>query len=217
MHTNFIHRCVVALFLGLVVPSVSADDPFFHSTDPLAPRDEWGVLHQTPNLNHTDFFPRHSHRIYYYFKSGRELLTDPAYVAALQVCLRNRGYYCGPIDGIMSEEVSDAIAQLPEESRPARDGQADRASAESLAFAVGLRRVGVLPRKDSNRVKASLTRFARFVWRSHVRPQVFLRGCLARIRTLTKRSRISGATVTLRGKRSGAKAKTVFRCAASGG
>ena len=98
-------------FPGLVVSSVSAD-PWFHSTDPLAPRSEWGVLHQSPNVNHTDFFPRHNHRIYYNFKSGRELLNDPAYVAALQVCLRNRGYYCGPIDGIMSHLVSDAIARL---------------------------------------------------------------------------------------------------------
>jgi hypothetical protein len=113
MHTNLFRCCVIALFLGLAATSVCAsDDPLFHSTDPLAPRDEWGVLHQTPTLYPTDFFHRHSHRIYYNFKSGRELLADPAYVGALQVCLRNRGYYCGPIDGIMSEEVSDAIARL---------------------------------------------------------------------------------------------------------
>lgn len=112
MQTNLIYRCVIALFLGLVAPSVLADKPLFHSTDPLAPRDEWGVLHQSPNLNQTDFFPRHHYRIYYNFKAGYELLRDPAYVGALQVALRNRGYYCGPIDGIMSEEISDAIARL---------------------------------------------------------------------------------------------------------
>jgi Putative peptidoglycan binding domain len=112
MHTNLPHRCIIALFLVLAVSSVYADDPLFHSTDPLAPRDEWGVLHQSPVLYPTDFSYRHSHRIFYYFKSGPELLTDPAYVGALQVCLRNRGYYCGPIDGIMSENVSDAIARL---------------------------------------------------------------------------------------------------------
>ena len=44
--------------------------------------------------------------------SRRELLADPAYVAALQVCLRNQGYYCGPIDGVNSEAVSEAIARL---------------------------------------------------------------------------------------------------------
>jgi hypothetical protein len=101
--------CLIALSVACARAS---DAPLFHSTDPLAPRDEWGVLHQSPVLYPTDFSYRHCHRIFYYFKSGRELLTDPAYVGALQVCLRNRGYYCGPIDGVMSEEVSDAIARL---------------------------------------------------------------------------------------------------------
>lgn len=44
--------------------------------------------------------------------SRHQLLADSAYVAALQVCLRNRGYYCGPIDGINSEDVTEAIARL---------------------------------------------------------------------------------------------------------
>jgi hypothetical protein len=113
MSTNLIRHFAIALLLGLSVSSARAsDDPLFHSTDPLAQRDEWGVLHQMPSLYPTDYSYRHSHRIYYYFKSGRELLTDPAYVGALQVSLRNRGYYCGPIDGINSEEISDAIARL---------------------------------------------------------------------------------------------------------
>lgn len=113
MSTNFIRHFAVALLLGLCVSSACAsDDPLFHSTDPLAPRDEWGVLHQTPTLYPTDFSHRYSHRVFYYLMSRHELLADPAYVGALQVCLRNRGYYCGPIDGIMSEEVSDAIARL---------------------------------------------------------------------------------------------------------
>jgi len=107
-------RCFLTLSLVAlsVVFARASDDPFFHSTDPLAPRDEWGVLHQSPVLYPPDYAYRHSQRIYYYFKSGRELLTDPAYVGSLQVCLRNRGYYCGPIDGIMSEAVSDAIARM---------------------------------------------------------------------------------------------------------
>ena len=86
--------------------------PLFHSTNPLAPRDEWGVLHQMPNVDATDYFPRSGSRWYYYFKSRHELLRDPAYVASLQTVLRNRGYYCGPIDGIMSEDVSLAIARV---------------------------------------------------------------------------------------------------------
>lgn len=107
-------RCflVVSLIALSVACARASDDPFFHSTDPLAPRDEFGVLHQSPALYPTDFSYRHSYRIFYYFKSGHELLTDPAYVGALQVCLRNRGYYCGPIDGIMSDDISDAIARL---------------------------------------------------------------------------------------------------------
>jgi len=107
-------RCfLVVLLIALSATGACAsDDPLFHSTDPLAPRDEWGVLHQMPTLYPTDFFHRHPYRIYYYFHSGKELVADPAYVSALQVSLRNRGYYCGPIDGIMSEEVSDAIAHL---------------------------------------------------------------------------------------------------------
>ena len=107
-------RCflIVSLIVFFVVCARASDDPLFHSTDPLPPRDDWGVLHQTPTLNSTDFFHRHPHRIFYYFHSGKELLADPAYVSALQVTLRNRGYYCGPIDGINSDEVSEAIARV---------------------------------------------------------------------------------------------------------
>jgi hypothetical protein len=107
-------RCLVIVSL-LVISAGRArasDDPLFHSTDPLAPRDEWGVFHQTATLHPTDFAPHSGVRFFYYLRSGRDLLRDPAYVGALQVCLRNRGYYCGPIDGINSEEVSEAIARL---------------------------------------------------------------------------------------------------------
>ena len=113
------HPFRFVLVLSLIVLSAASlrawtdwDDPLFHSTDSLAPRDEWGKLHQTSTVYPIDYAVKHGHRIYYYFKSGRELLQDPAYVAALQVVMRNRGYYCGPIDGIMSEEVSDAIARV---------------------------------------------------------------------------------------------------------
>jgi hypothetical protein len=107
-------RCLltVSLIACFVVCARASDDPLFHSTDPLAPRDEWGILHQTKHLYPVDYAHRYPHRIYYNFHSGKELLADPAYVGALQVCLRSRGYYCGPIDGIMSEDVSLAIAQF---------------------------------------------------------------------------------------------------------
>ena len=114
MIAQSLRKYVTALVLGLLGASASAADnhPIFHSTDPLAPRDEWGVLHQTPTLYPTDFARRSGSRWYFYFKSRHELLADPAYVGALQVVLRSRGYYCGPIDGIMSNEISNALARV---------------------------------------------------------------------------------------------------------
>lgn len=82
------------------------------SSDPLAPRDCWGLLHQTSELNQTDYEPRESCRFYYYSKSRSVVSADPAYVGALQVALRRNGYYCGPIDGVFTDEVSNAIARL---------------------------------------------------------------------------------------------------------
>jgi hypothetical protein len=107
-------RSALVLVGALLAVSASASDeyPLFHSSNPLAPRDEWGVLHQMPNLDATDYAHRSGSRLYYYFKSRHELLKDPAYVASLQVVMRNRGYYCGPIDGIMSDAVSEAIARV---------------------------------------------------------------------------------------------------------
>jgi hypothetical protein len=110
MITNTL-RLLFVISALLALPAF-ADDPLFHSANPLAPHDEWGRLHQMPNVIPTDYEHRSGLRWYYYFKSGPELLRDPAYVASLQTVLRNRGYYCGPIDGIMSDLVSDAIAKV---------------------------------------------------------------------------------------------------------
>jgi Putative peptidoglycan binding domain len=102
-----------ALVIGLsVVLGKASDDPFFHTTDSLAPRDGWGLLHQMPAPNATDFEPRYRWRPLYYLESGRELSAQPAYVGALQRDLKLLGYYCGPIDGVFSDDVSDAIARL---------------------------------------------------------------------------------------------------------
>jgi hypothetical protein len=90
----------------------AADHPLFHSTDPLAPRDELGLLHQMPRPNSTDFAPRYHWRPLYWLEGERDLIFQPAYVGALQRDLRRLGYYCGPIDGVFSPEVSDAIARL---------------------------------------------------------------------------------------------------------
>ena len=112
----------VALFVFasiLLLPICSSwaesDSPFFFfdpSADPLAPRDEYGLLHQMSRLNPTDFAPRRAFRFQYYFESSASLTRDPAYVGELQVLLRDHGYYCGPIDGIFSPLVSEAIARM---------------------------------------------------------------------------------------------------------
>lgn len=44
---------------------IFCDRPFFHATDPLAPRDDLGLRHQTgTNLNETDFAHRVPWRFY---------------------------------------------------------------------------------------------------------------------------------------------------------
>src|SRR2546423_2554736 len=87
--------------------------PFFHHNDTLAPRDDWGLLHQSrTTIYETDFASRYSPRAAYYGMSGSQLITQPAYVGALQRDLARLGYYCGPIDGVFSDEVSEAIASL---------------------------------------------------------------------------------------------------------
>jgi hypothetical protein len=84
----------------------------YHSEDSLAPRDWHGLLHQMPTVRANDFDRRYIRRWIYYFKANEELMAQPAYVGALQRDLKRLGYYCGPIDGIFSDEVGDAIARL---------------------------------------------------------------------------------------------------------
>jgi hypothetical protein len=105
---------LATLLFGFCMAGSAAafDYPFFRGRDPLAPRDEWGLLHQTPRLNVTDFERRERWRLFYYSKSGKKLTEDRAYVGSLQVTLTRLGYYCGPIDGIFSLDVSDAIARF---------------------------------------------------------------------------------------------------------
>jgi Putative peptidoglycan binding domain len=117
-----IMKKTILILLGIALSAFTAradlndiffDRPFFHHTDTLAPRDDWGLLHQSrTTLYETDFAPRHGWRPLYYFESGRELIANPAYVGALQRDLSRLGYYCGPIDGVFSDDVSDAIARL---------------------------------------------------------------------------------------------------------
>jgi hypothetical protein len=105
----------IAMFLACQgVRAFILDEEIFSSpsTDSLAPRDGHGLLHQMPTLRATDFAPRYHPRWVYYFKANEQLMVQPAYVAALQRDLRRLGYYCGPIDGIFSDDVGDAIARL---------------------------------------------------------------------------------------------------------
>ncbi len=103
---------LAAVFLGTAAPSlVSASWPP-GTKDPLSARDEWGRLHQSKWIDETDFAKREWWRLFYYSKSRYVLMKDPAYVGALQSALQRNGYYCGQIDGIYSENVTEAIAQL---------------------------------------------------------------------------------------------------------
>ena len=111
-------RIALVLIVGLSATVAQGDEfdivdyGIFRSLDPLAQRDEWGTTHQTPNVNSTDFAPRYNWRWCYYFKGSEQLLLQPAYVGSLQTALRRLGYYCGPIDGVFTPEVSYAIARL---------------------------------------------------------------------------------------------------------
>src|SRR5437870_11301547 len=115
-------KTTILILLGVALSTLTVradlndiffDRPFFHATDSLAPRDDWGLLHQSrTTLYETDFARRHGWRPLYYLESGRELIAQPAYVGALQRDLARLGYYCGPIDGVFSLDVSDAIARL---------------------------------------------------------------------------------------------------------
>jgi hypothetical protein len=104
---------LAVLASGLCATAAPAlDEPIFHSTDALAQRDELGLLHQMARPNSTDFAPRYHWRPLYWLEGQRDLIAQPAYVGALQRDLRRLGYYCGPIDGVFSDEVAIAIARL---------------------------------------------------------------------------------------------------------
>ena len=110
-------KITLALTLGLGASIAQADDyaiidDIWRSTDPLAQRDEYGLLHQGKRVYETDFAPRYKWRWIYYFMSNEQLVLQPAYVGSMQAALRRLGYYCGPINGVFTAEVSDAIARL---------------------------------------------------------------------------------------------------------
>jgi Putative peptidoglycan binding domain len=108
----------LAVILGLGAAIAQADEynvldvDIFRSVDALAQRDEWGLLHQGKRVYDTDFAPRYKWRWIYYFKANEQLIVQPAYVGSMQTALRRLGYYCGPINGVFTPEVSDAIARF---------------------------------------------------------------------------------------------------------
>lgn len=103
---------VLLLLSSCLLPIGLRADSFSFYTDSLAQRDEFGLLHQSPHLHPTDFAPRHPSRCAYYLTPSAMLVSDVAYVGALQTALYRHGYYCGPIDGVFSAEVSVAIARM---------------------------------------------------------------------------------------------------------
>ena len=111
-------QIALALILCLGATIARADDysiffnDSFPSGDPLAQRDEWALLHQGKAVDATDFAPRYQWRWVYYFKAPEQLILQPAYVGSMQTALRRLGYYCGPVDGVFTPEVADAIARL---------------------------------------------------------------------------------------------------------
>ena len=107
---------ILAIFaIGLTVAATASAAPFIYN-DGLAPRDEWGKLHQNKEVLPTDLEPRYSLRFHYYFMGAGTLQNDPAYVAAAQTALQRLGYYCGGIDGFFGPETSDAITRLQKNS-----------------------------------------------------------------------------------------------------
>ncbi len=116
MRTAALILCVCgSLGLGSA-RAVELEEFWFKPLDSLAPRDEYGLLHQSKEIYQTDLAPRYHWRPLYYLEGANDLARKPAYVGAVQVALRRLGYYCGPIDGIYSDEVSTAVAHLQKNS-----------------------------------------------------------------------------------------------------
>lgn len=109
------HRILSLLALCLLPLGAQANG-LLCASDPLAPHDEYGTLHQMPDVNRIDLAPRYPTRISYYFLAAPDLEADPAYVGALQRDLNRLGYYAGAIDGVYSAQVSAAIARLQKNS-----------------------------------------------------------------------------------------------------
>jgi hypothetical protein len=99
---------------GMRTASAQVDlgELWFRSSDPLAQRDDYGLLHSSKHIYPPDMESRYCWRPLYYLEGANDLARKPAYVGALQVALKRLGYYCGPIDGVFTDELSMAITHL---------------------------------------------------------------------------------------------------------
>ena len=113
MRTAVLTLCIFGgLGIATAFAQVDLEELWFRSSEPLAQRDEYGLLHQSKALNQTDLEPRYCWRPLYYLEGANDLARKPAYVGALQTALSRLGYYCGPINGVFTDEVADSIARM---------------------------------------------------------------------------------------------------------
>lgn len=106
---------IVCLCGSLGFGSASAqelEELWFRPSDTLAQRDDYGLLHSSKKMYPPDLALRYHWRPLYYLEGQNDLARMPSYVGSLQVALKRLGYYCGPIDGVFTEEVSTAIAHM---------------------------------------------------------------------------------------------------------
>jgi len=101
-----------SLGIATAFGQVDLEELWFRASDTLAQRDEYGLLHQSKVVYPTDVAPRYTWRPLYYLEGEHDLARMPAYVAAVEVALKRLGYYCGPIDGVFTDDVSGAIANM---------------------------------------------------------------------------------------------------------
>jgi hypothetical protein len=113
MKTAVLTLCIFGgLSVATAFAQVDLEELWFRSSDPLAQRDEYGLLHSSKTINSTDLEPRYCWRPLYYLEGANDLARKPAYVGALQTALSRLGYYCGPINGVFTDELADSIARM---------------------------------------------------------------------------------------------------------
>jgi hypothetical protein len=112
MKTAVLILCVCGSLGFGTATAQELEDSWFRPHDPLAQRDEYGLLHSSKDLYPPDFAPRYRWRPLYYLEGRDDVVRQPAYVGAVQVSLKRLGYYCGPIDGVFTDDVSTALAHM---------------------------------------------------------------------------------------------------------